>query len=383
MNSKITFSELVNLLAVESGQPRKVCEDFLKQLFSIVSEALESGDNVRIKGFGTFKITEVGARKSVNVTTGQEYEIPSHCKVSFIPSKELASLVNAPFEAFEAVELADDVTDEELDAAGSGAVASESPVTKVDEAVHESSEVQSAPEEMEESEEMSPEESEEMRQEDSDLEEYSIEELDAEQEAAEEIGSPVEERPKKSFRFGWGFITGFASALVLGVIAWGLLNHGVMLGKFADDALNDSVEQMKAAADVTVMADADTENETATVELLSEEVEQIKPVEKAAVKADASKSAEAVATGASDAPVYDTVSTTRYLTTMAKEHYGNYNLWPYIYKENEKILGHPDRIRPGTKVVIPKLSKYGVNPRNPDDIAKAKKMGVAIYAKYN
>ena len=67
---------------------------------------------------------------------------------------------------------------------------------------------------------------------------------------------------------------------------------------------------------------------------------------------------------------------------MAKEHYGNYHLWPYIYEENKAILGHPDRIRPGTKVRIPSLDKYGVNPKDPAAIAKAKKMGVAIYARY-
>ncbi len=89
-----------------------------------------------------------------------------------------------------------------------------------------------------------------------------------------------------------------------------------------------------------------------------------------------------VPTAPSDALVYDTISTTRYLTTMAKAHYGNYNLWPYIYQENQAILGHPDRIRPGTPVVIPKLSKYGVDPQNSNDIEKAKKLGVEIYARY-
>ncbi len=82
-------------------------------------------------------------------------------------------------------------------------------------------------------------------------------------------------------------------------------------------------------------------------------------------------------------PVYDTVTTTHYLTSMAKKYYGNYHLWPYIYKENEKILGHPNRIRPGTKVVIPDLSKYGVDPKNPKDIEKAKNMGAEIYKKYD
>ncbi|MDE6638605.1 MAG: hypothetical protein K2K32_10280, partial [Muribaculaceae bacterium] len=89
-----------------------------------------------------------------------------------------------------------------------------------------------------------------------------------------------------------------------------------------------------------------------------------------------------VPTSPSDPVVYDTISTTRYLTTMAKAHYGNYNLWPYIYEENKSKLGHPDRIRPGTPVVIPKLSKYGVDAANPADIEKAKKMGVEIYSRY-
>lgn len=70
--------------------------------------------------------------------------------------------------------------------------------------------------------------------------------------------------------------------------------------------------------------------------------------------------------------VYDTITTKRFLTTMAKEHYGDYNLWPYIYDENAAILGHPDRIKPGTKVVIPPASKYGIDASNPACVAKAK-----------
>ncbi|MDE6341906.1 MAG: hypothetical protein K2K93_06280, partial [Muribaculaceae bacterium] len=92
--------------------------------------------------------------------------------------------------------------------------------------------------------------------------------------------------------------------------------------------------------------------------------------------------AKAVATVASDAVVYDKISTTRYLITMAKEHYGNMNLWPYIYEENKHKLGDPDRIRPGTSVVIPPLSKYGIDPKNPKDIEKAKRLGKEIYARF-
>ena len=84
----------------------------------------------------------------------------------------------------------------------------------------------------------------------------------------------------------------------------------------------------------------------------------------------------------SEKVVMDTITKTRYLTTMAKDHYGNYHLWPYIYEANKKILGHPDRIKPGTAVVIPPLSRYGVDPSNPEDIAKAKRKGSEIYARY-
>ncbi len=81
-------------------------------------------------------------------------------------------------------------------------------------------------------------------------------------------------------------------------------------------------------------------------------------------------------------PEYDTITTTRYLTTMAKDHYGNYHFWPYIYEENKTILGHPDRIRPGTKVKIPPLSKFGVSPDDPADVKRAKQKGVEIYSRF-
>ncbi len=99
-------------------------------------------------------------------------------------------------------------------------------------------------------------------------------------------------------------------------------------------------------------------------------------------EADMAETAKKPDTAPSDTPVYDVVTTTRYLTTIASEHYGNFNLWPYIYEENKAILGHPDRIKPGTRIVVPPLSKYGVNPKNKSDIDKAKKMGKEIYSRY-
>lgn len=83
-----------------------------------------------------------------------------------------------------------------------------------------------------------------------------------------------------------------------------------------------------------------------------------------------------------NAIAYDKVTTTRYLTTMAREYYGNHEFWPYIYEENKAKLGDPNRTIPGTMVIVPSLRKYGVNPKNPADIEKAKIMGREILDRY-
>ena len=84
----------------------------------------------------------------------------------------------------------------------------------------------------------------------------------------------------------------------------------------------------------------------------------------------------------SDKVVKDIIGPHNYLTTMAQRHYGDYNLWAYIYEENKSFLGHPDRIKPGTEVVVPPLSKYGIDPKNPDDVKKAKRLGIEIYKRF-
>lgn len=78
----------------------------------------------------------------------------------------------------------------------------------------------------------------------------------------------------------------------------------------------------------------------------------------------------------------DQIGKTRYLTTMAREYYGDANFWPYIYEENKDRLGHPDKIKPGTSVVIPDLRKYDIDPELPADMEKAKALAKEIYARF-
>ena len=94
------------------------------------------------------------------------------------------------------------------------------------------------------------------------------------------------------------------------------------------------------------------------------------------------KTPAATARPAADGVITDTVSSTNYLAIMARKYYGNTEFWVYIYKENEAILGHPDRVPAGTVVVIPPASKYGIDANDPESIKRAKKLNGPIYAPY-
>lgn len=78
-------------------------------------------------------------------------------------------------------------------------------------------------------------------------------------------------------------------------------------------------------------------------------------------------------------PVYDVVTQRVFLTTLAGKHYGEKELWPYIYQANKGKLKHPDRIPPGTRLIIPPKSSLPLTGNTKDDIVKAKRLGTEIY----
>lgn len=391
------MSKLSALLALATGRQKKICDDFLSQFFSIIEEELRKGESVRIKGFGTFKLAEMEQRKSVDVSTGEDTMIPRHTRVLFVAAKELAARVNKAFEAFEATEISDDVTtdslssdiigddetflsteeysiEEESDTRGntSDHIAQDAAEYEIPEEIPFSQDL-SAVEKLKDGD-MSPEDS---SMETETLETESVQETmddDMTREAYSGEGDYEEysHQDERRGKYLKGFLSGFACAVVLMglVVAAGYYlgyDFGLLKKKFVqaneekENILQNTSEKSIDSADVAISVAGDD---------VSEEMSN-----KYAGSQD-------VPTKASDEVVYDTVSTTRYLTTIAKEHYGNFNLWPIIYEENKAILGHPDRIRPGTRVVVPSLSKYGVDPKDPEQIKKIKQQGVAIYARY-
>ena len=90
--------------------------DFIGLMFEVLMDELDAPDKqVKIKGLGTFKVTSVGARASVDVNTGERIILEGRNKISFTPEVLLRDRVNRPFVQFETVVLNDGVDFSDID----------------------------------------------------------------------------------------------------------------------------------------------------------------------------------------------------------------------------------------------------------------------------
>ena len=103
MNDKINLQELIDILAQTNGMKQADACIFVKTFWNTIEEALMNDKNVKIKGLGTFKLVDVESRESVNVQTGERFEIEHHTKVSFLPDASMRNIINKPFSHFESV----------------------------------------------------------------------------------------------------------------------------------------------------------------------------------------------------------------------------------------------------------------------------------------
>ena len=113
MSSK--YPVLSEALTKRYALPEADADKFVAQMFDVLLKAVEQEGVVKVKGLGTFKLTPVGARESVDVNTGERIVIDSRNKITFIPDVVLRDRVNSPFAQFETVVLNDGVEFSSLD----------------------------------------------------------------------------------------------------------------------------------------------------------------------------------------------------------------------------------------------------------------------------
>lgn len=331
MNKTLTLPEIAAQTAQAAGCDNDTATRFIVGLFAAVESALAADGTATVKGIGTF-------RRDTSAPGG----------VIFTPDKGLADAVNAPFSAFAPLALpADapaDIFEEEV------APTEETPSSEPESAPEPGTEpeaepeIQPAPEPEEPEEEPTPK-----------TEPAPEEDPEAEPESEPEVIYVTR-------RSAWPWVAAVAM-LVIGFAAGffaGNRNSAVVGIEPLPDTLLGVAETPDTAA-VTIAEAADTMAQAPA------EPDTIAPT-----PAPQPQQKE---------PVYDTVTSTRFLTTIARDHYGRKDFWVFIYEANSDKLRHPNRIRPGTRVVVPDLGDHAT--LDDDTRKRAHELATEIYNRYD
>lgn len=250
-NNRIYMADLAAVLADKCDMTKKDAQKFLTDFIECIKSGVEQDRQVKIKGLGTFKVIDVGARQSVNVNTGERVLIEGHQKLTFTPDTLMKELVNKPFSHFETVILNDgiefaDEEEPEVDNIAEDLEAQEDavqeeveqevqedtapePQTEMEPALQEESVVSQEPESQEESEMQEEPEAQEMEHQEDMIQEDETEPVseplvETEQETQEEKEIVVEPEPEhvetmeKSYKWIWMILAVLAC---VASFAWG------------------------------------------------------------------------------------------------------------------------------------------------------------------
>lgn len=113
--SKNSLNGLADKLAEKSGLSQIEAELFIRKMFDVCHQGLAADKIVKMRWLGTFKVTSVKERESVDVNTGERIVIEGRDKLSFTPDNILKEIVNKPFAQFETVIVNDGVDFESID----------------------------------------------------------------------------------------------------------------------------------------------------------------------------------------------------------------------------------------------------------------------------
>ena len=116
MEKKFQPQDLAALLAQQQGISSEEALNFVRAFFELTEEALVNDSLVKVTGFGTTKLVVVNERESVNIHTGERFQIGKHTKITFTPDNTLRDLVNSPFALLTTTTLYNETPEEELDA---------------------------------------------------------------------------------------------------------------------------------------------------------------------------------------------------------------------------------------------------------------------------
>ena len=371
MNEKITLQDLINLFSEKQGMNKKDAEVFVRTMFELIEEALATEKYVKIKGLGTFKLTEVDSRESVNVNTGERIEIQGHTKISFTPDVTMKELINKPFSHFETVVLNEGVELEDTPVETSEEIVQEEIISETIIAEEPAIVEEPQPEPIVETpieeetiveeptvEEQTIEEpiSEEPIEEETIIEESTVEEPVAEEpiteepvitevqtsEETEKYVSTEEKKVKNTNRILWGVIVVLVLIILFGAY-WMFLRPS---------SVPEVTPLPPVQEEVTIPVPAEEKQPEDTLETVK------------FIQLSAEELRKEHVPSFADTLDYQILGTQEEYTLQKGEtiirasvkFFGTKKYWPYIVKHNLDVLPDPDNIPAGVKIKIPVLT---------------------------
>lgn len=362
MNEKRTLLDIIDLFAQKHNMGKQEADTFVRNIFKVIEEALAAERYVKVKGLGTFKLTEVDTRESVNVNTGERIEIKGHTKISYVPDTAMKDLINKPFAYFETVVLNENTTLEDTETEVENEEKSESSEETGVVPAEEENQVEITEEQTDEESVPSPEEEKEvvaetdesvavMNEENKEeiisepvlLEEQNTTESAIEEEVKEQEPLAVSSREDSNqtqkpeiSKKKWGATV---ALFLLIFLCW----HYISSNKEEPVLLSSSsVVEPFSCEELSAPADSAT---------IQEDTVKVSELQSALVTLVDTIEYDMVGTKAQH-----TLQEGESLAKIALKFYGTKNLWPYIVKYNKNIIKDANVIPVGTTLNIPELT---------------------------
>lgn len=351
MNEKVTIQDIIDLLCEKHGTDKKDAELFVKGMFDLIEEALATEKYVKVKALGTFKLTEVDSRESVNVNTGERIEIQSHTKISFTPDSTMKELINKPFSHFETVILNEGVELEDTQTEEIPAIIDE----KIDivqtlteePVIAETEPINNEPQVVLE-EQIVPETTPEITEESSTSEptEEPQPTIIGEEPKPIIIDEKITDKKKSPYLL-WGIIALLVLIALFGIY-WLFIRPDI-----------SKVPVSSTPQEVTVTQPVLQENPSDTTVATQKEIIETVPL----VTTPVQPSKDERVPSLSDTLEYRIVGTKTHYTLQNGETiikasvklFGSKKFWPYIVKHNQDIISDADNIPAGISIKIPEL----------------------------
>lgn len=348
MSEKLNLQDLIDLLAEKQKLTKKDAELFLRELFSLILSTIEQKDSVKIKDFGTFKLVKVNSRKSVDVNTGEDIEIPAHYKLAFTPDKTLRDLINTPFAHFESVVIEEGVSFENITFEPGKDENEEDTESPSETAANNIDSMEEINENKEKEPENAVQENNETNQPDETDTPPVKEEAEQEEEEEYDLGSNSTTR---------NLIIVAVIAVIL--ICGYLFKDDIFSGQKKTDTIEEGIADKQALPADTLAVSADSTN----IDLPDSDIDSNEgKTESVAPKKDYKPKATI------------TLKSGDTLRKLALTHYGDKTFWVYIYQENIDKIKNFNNIPIGTRLIIPAPEKYGINVKDSQSLTKAKEL---------